>query len=227
MRILVSLFLAFVIIGTAHSQVGKEFTQHNPRMIAYGTLPDDPKGEDVQKNFITQTWRKGTVHFRNTSDKLEAPLIFDLYSNKLYFLKDGVIMEFTEPIKQFTISIGKEESTSLLFRSYYPAIHKNTEETFYEVLIDGNFQLLKCKAKTIGLYKDLNLPEEERTYTKELLYALLPNGYIVMVKKDKDFLLKEMADHAAAIQKICSDEKLKLKNEAQLKELFAALNQLK
>ncbi len=227
MRSLVCLLLAFIIVATANSQSGKEFSQHIPRMLAQGSLPDDPKGEDVQKNFITQTWRKGTVYFRNTSDKLEVPLIFDLYSNKLYFLKDGVIMEFTEPIKQFTISLGKEESVSILYRSFYPAIHKNTDETFYEVLVDGNFQLLKCKAKTIGLYKDLNLPEEERTYTKELHYAFLPDGNMVLVKKDKDFLLKEMAAYAAAIQKICSDEKLKLKNEAQLKELFAALNQLK
>ena len=226
MRIIASLLFSFVIVATANSQVGKEFSQHNPRMIAYGSLPDDPNREDVQKNFINQTWRKGTVYFRNTPEKLELPLIFDLYSNKLYFLKDGVIMEFTEPIKEFTISVGKEDSVSILYRSLYPAIHKNTDETFYEVLIDGNFQLLKCKAKTIGLYKDLNLPEEERTYTKELLYALLPNGNMVVVKKDKEFLLKEMAEYSVAIQKICSDEKLKLKNEAQLKELFASLNQL-
>lgn len=37
-------------------------------------------------------------------------------------------------------------------------------------------------------------------------------------------MLKEMPDYAEALQRICSAEKLKLKNETQLKELFIALN---
>ena len=226
MRVLVCLSFVFLTISTGNAQVGKEFSQHNPRMIAYGTLPEDPTGEDVQKNFINQTWRDGKVFFRNSSDILEAPLIFDLYSNQLYFLKDGRIMEFTQPIKQFTLTTAKQGS-GFLYRAGYPAIHQNTDETFYEVLVDGNFQLLKCKAKTIGLYKDYDLPEEKRTYTKELLYALLPDGKIILVKKDKDYLLKEMAAYTTTIETICSDKKLKLKNETQLKELFAALNEVK
>ena len=87
--------------------------------------------------------------------------------------------------------------------------------------------LVGNRAKTIGLYKDLDLPEEKRTHTKELLYALLPDGKMILVKKDKDYLLKEMADYAIAIETTCSNKKLKLKNEAQLKELFAALNEVK
>lgn len=222
---LLSSLVAFFILAIGNSQEAKEFRTHTPRMIAYGSLPKDDIGEDVQKNFISQTWRTGTVYFRSTSDNVKVPLIFDIYSNKLYFLRDGVIMEFTQPIKEFTISILiKEDTLSLLFRSAYPAIHKNTDDTFYEVLVDGNFQLLRCKAKTIGLYKDKDLPEEERNYTKELLYAFLPNGNMILVKKDKDYLLKEMAEYTVAIQKICSNEKLKLRNEAQLIDLFIALN---
>jgi hypothetical protein len=225
MRTALTFLIALFMISTVYSQVGKEFETHTPRMIAYGKLPDDEKGEDVQRNFITQNWRTGTVYFRNMTAKVEVPIIFDLYSNRLYFLKDNSIMEFSHPVKEFTIGIiAGTQNVNLLYRNGYPVIHKNMDETFYEVLVDGKFQLLKCKAKTIGLYKDTELPEEERFHTKELLYAFLPNGKMILVKKDKEHLLNEIAEYADTVQKICADEKLKLKNEAQLRTLFVELN---
>ena len=225
MRTAFTFLVALFLNPTVYSQVGKEFQTHTPRMITYGKLPDDEKGEDVQRNFISQSWRTGIVYFKNMADKVEVPLIFDLYSNRLYFLKDNNIMEFSHPIKEFIIPIiVNNQYVNLLYRNRYPAIHKNTDETFYEVLVDGKFQLLKCKAKTIGLYKDQEVAEEERVYTKELLYALLPNGKMILLKKDKDQVLNEMQEYTDAVRKICADEKLKLKNEAQLRTLFIELN---
>lgn len=221
-KVLISL-TAVIAVTVANGQ--NEFQRYNPRMIAYKNLPGDEKVEDVQRNFLYQTWRTGTVSFRGMAYRVQAPLIFDVYSNKLYFLKDSVIMEFSQPVKEFTIAVAaKKDTLELLYRSAYPAIHKNTDETFYEVLVDGKFQLLRCKAKTIGLYKDKEVPEDERDYSKELLYAYLPDGKMILVKKDKEYMLKEMPDYAEAIQRICAAEKLKLKNETQLKELFVGLN---
>ena len=223
LRLIASSALFFIGVS-ASGQI--EMKRHTPRMLAYSNLPEDEKSENVQKNFINQTWRKGKVVFRNATNPVEVPLIFDVYSNRLYYHNNGSIMEFNQPIKEFTIPIFvKADTLQLLYRSTYPAIHKNTEETFYEVLVDGTFQLLRCKAKTIALYKDQDLPEEERNYSKELLYAWLPDGTMVQVKKDKEYLLKEMPKYANAIQRICAERKLKLKNETQLIQLFSALNE--
>lgn len=219
--LLAAVFTAFTAVG----QVASEFQRSPQRLIAYNTLPGRENSEDVQQNFLNQVWRTGKVFFKNTPSTVEAPLIFDIYSNKLYFLKDSLILEFANPVRQFILPVAVNQDTvSLFFRSGFPTIHKNTDETFYEVLVDGTFQLLKCKAKTIALYKDEDVPEEKRDYSKELLYAFLPNGKIILVKKDKDYLLKEMSEYGETVQKICSDKKLKLKNESQLKELFLALN---
>lgn len=217
--------VALAITTTGYGQVANEFQRSSPRMIAYNNLPGDEKVEDVQQNFLNQAWRMGTVSFTGTAYRMHVPLIFDVYSNKLYFLKDSVIMDFSQPVKEFSIAVaGKQDTFELLYRSAYPVVHKNTAETFYEVLVDGKFQLLRCKAKTIGLYKDREVPEDERDYSKELLYAYLPEGKMILVKTDKEHLLKEMPDYAQTIQAICTAQKLKLKNETQLKELFIALN---
>lgn len=221
----VTFLLAILMAATASGQSSGSFPSYTPRMLAYKTLPDVEKTEDVQKNFILQNWRTGTVTFRNTPDKAVVPLLFDVYSNQLYFLSGTSILEFANPVKEFIIPVVvKEDTVHLLYRNGYSTIHKNGPETFYEVLVDGQFQLLRCKAKTIALYKDKEVPEEERDYSKELFYAALPNGKIILVKKDKEYLLKEMPEYADRIQKACAEEKLKLKNEAQLKTLFTTLN---
>jgi hypothetical protein len=220
--------IGLLLFTIASSQVSNEFRQSSPRMISYGNLPDDEKFEDVQKNFINQNWRQGIVVFKNTSNKVTLPLIFDVYSNKLYFLNKNLILEFNEPVKEFQIPIVvKKDTLNLTFRNSYPLIHKNTNETFYQVLVDGKWQLLKCKANTIGLFKDKDVPEEERQYSKELLYAYMPNGKITLIKPDKNFLLTEMKEYADTIEDICNKQKLKLKNEAQLIKLFTLLNSSK
>lgn len=226
MRYALVFILGLCLLLNANAQTANEFQRSSPRMLAYKNLPGDDKVETVQMNFLSQIWRPGTVFFKNSANKMDAPLMFDVYNNQLYFSKDSMVMEFIQPVREFFIAVvEKEDTLDVHFRNGYPPIHKNTDETFYEVLVDGKFQLLKCKAKTIALYKDKDVPEEDRDYAKQLLYAFSPDGKIVLVKTDKDYVLKALPEYAGAIQKICSDQKLKLKNESQLRDLFVALNQ--
>ena len=212
-----------ILILSSFSQIAKEFRSSTPRMIPYGQLPND-KDQTVQSLFIEQVWSPGQVKFK-TNTVLSLPLIFDVYSNKLYFLQHEQIMEFAEPVTEFSMKLLKKSDTvTVAYRNNYPAIDKNTQETFYEVLVDGNFQLLRCKAKTIHLYKDEEVPEEKRDYSKELFYALLPGNKMVQLKKDKEFVLKQMPEQAETINTLAATHKLKLKNEAQLVELFQLLN---
>ena len=68
------------------------------------------------------------------------------------------------------------------------------------------------------------MPDEKRDYSKELFYALLPGNKMVQLKKDKEFVLKQMPGQAETIKTLAAEHKLKLKNEAQLVELFQLLN---
>jgi hypothetical protein len=214
----------YTVIGFCQN-VPVEFQRSTPRMIAYGQLPEPEKTETVQAKFIAQKWSQGNVKLKTGAQLANLPLIFDVYSNKLYFMQDNQIMEFVEPVTEFKMNlIVKNDSTVVVYRSAYPLIQKNTEETFYEVLVDGTFQLLKCKAKTIHLYKDEDVPEERRDYSKELFYAFVPGGKLVLIKKDADAILEALPDHAPAIRNILQDKKIRVKNESGLKELFRKLN---
>src|SRR5262245_52237708 len=117
------------------------------------------------------------------------------------------------------------DSTWYLFRSGYAAVNKNTEETFYQVLIDGNYQLLKCTAKTNLLYKDEELPEEKRNALKVMLYGCMPDNKIAEIKKDKESPVINIPGHTEKIMKVADEHNLKLNKDKALIKLFEYLNE--
>jgi|GEM_PF-1115466 len=195
------------------------------RLTGTVRAPGSPADETVRAKFLNQEWSVGIVAFKNAAPTMNVPLIFDEFGEKLYYLQGNTTMEFNNPIASFKmLLVIKGDSTFVTFRNGFPPIHKNTGETFYQVMVDGKFQLLKCKAKTIALYKD-EVPEEQRKEDiKELMYALLPDGQIVIIKKDKDYLYT-LPKYGDAIKNIAESKKLKLKNEKSIVELFEYLNE--
>ena len=224
-KILVLILLSFAC-KAANSQTGS-FGSNSGRMIPMGNLGPTEIKDDIQGRFLRQEWTPSIVSFKNSTASWRVPLLFDVYSNKLYFFQDNQIMEFLDPVSEFTmILIQKEDSLQVKFRSSYPTVDQNTPETFYEVVVDGPYQLLRCKAKTIYLYKEQNVPEQQRKYNKELLYAYFPNNQMVLIKKDKEQVMSAVpSEYSEKVKSIIESKKLKLKNEDSLKQLFTLLNQ--
>ena len=110
-------------------------------------------------------------------------------------------------------------------RSSDPARNTNTSETFYQVRVDGKIQLLKCRAKNVGLYKDADQPEQKRFTEKEQLYVFA-DGNMVKIKKDRDEVVKALPKYAKKIDQVVDDLRLKLKHEEGLIKLFAELNKM-
>lgn len=218
--------LTLFYLITFSSIAQNRFGDGQQRMIAQGNLPPVESEDNIQTRFAKQIWTPGIVTFKSAGQKLEAPMLFDIYSNTFYFLRDNKIMEFAVPVKEVVMKMTiKGDSADVVFRNSYPAIERNTEETFYEVLVDGNFQLLKCRAKTIYLHKDENdKAKEPKNFNKSLLYAYLPDNKIILIKKDSEYLMEQAPQYASAIKNILQTHKIKLRNEESIKELFQHLN---
>ncbi|MEP7373554.1 MAG: hypothetical protein ABI675_09225 [Chitinophagaceae bacterium] len=181
--------------------------------------------DDLQAKFIRQEWSPGIVQFKSTRPVMQVPVIFDAENNMLYYLENNTIMEFVDSISGFMMKVVKNnDSTFITFRNAYPSIQSNTGHTFYEVLVDGNIQLLKCRAKSIYRFKEPDILDKKKPVHKELLFAYLPGGKMTVVKKDIDVLVEKMPEYAQLIKEIEKKHNLKLKNEKKLCELFAYLN---
>ena len=215
--------MLFTMFSIFDSQA-QDFETNNKRMVAYWQMPDVERTETVQSRFREQQWSPGKVKL-SSGQVIQAPLIFDQYSNKLYFLQSTQIMEFQQPVEAFTMDLlHRNDTITLLFRSGFPAVNRQTKETFYEVLTEGRFHLLRCKEKTILLQKDQDLPEDRRDYRKEMLYVMTPEKKMIEIKKDKKYLLSVLPGYASEIESTISREKIKVKKEAGLIQLFQALN---
>lgn len=223
MRKIIAAFLLFSIAAFARGQ--QSFGSAAGRPVAVSRLPDMPPDESVRAKFLKQEWTPAVVTFKNGAPAMNVPILFDEFAEKVYYQEGATTMEFNHPIVSITmLLLIKGDSTYVTFRNSYPPVHKNTGETFYEVLVDGKFQLLSCKAKTIGLYKE-DVPEDQRKeQIKEMIYAFFPDGQMVEIKKDKEYLYT-LPKYGEMIKNMATSKKLKLKNEKALKELFQYLNE--
>ncbi|MBI3139668.1 MAG: hypothetical protein HYZ15_13910 [Sphingobacteriales bacterium] len=199
--------------------------QKRMEVYSWAERPEEERVSDVQQLFLEQQWMPGLVEFRSGRPDMQVPLIFDIHNNTLYYLQGKIIMEFVDTVSSFFLTVPhKSDSLTLLYRSGFTAFQANTTETFYQVLVDGKVQLLKCRAKSILLIRDKDLPEEKRTELKELYFACLPGNKLQMLPLNAERIKASMPEYAAKIATILKKEHIKLKNEAKLTELFVHLN---
>lgn len=214
-----------LLLSGQASSSGMNGTQRRMEVYSWAARPDEDVNFDLQKMFLDQQWMPGIVIFKSGRPALSVPLIIDLHNNTLYYLQGAVIMEFVDTISQFLVRVpSKKDSILMKFKCGLPALQSNTPETFYEVLVDGNIKLLKCRAKSILLFKDNALPEEKRAEIRQLYFVELPGNKLVMIPLDADGIKEKLPEYSTAISEVLKKEHLKLKSENKLAELFVHLN---
>jgi hypothetical protein len=223
---LVILLACTQFLSAQTSSAGMNGTQRRMETYSWAERPEEnATSYDLQKMFVEQQWMPGIVSFKSGRPSMSVPVILDLHSNTLYYLQGAVIMEFVDTVSQFLIHVpSKKDSILMKFKTQLPTIQANGPETIYEVLVDGKVKLLKCRAKTIHLFKDRSIPEEKREEVKQLYFAELPGNKLVLIPMDADALKERLPDYSTAIGEIMKKEHIKLKNENKLAELFVNLN---
>jgi hypothetical protein len=183
--------------------------------------------EDIEGSaFLKEEWNPGVVLFTNGKYVSGVTLRFNVYNHELNFLRKGQSLVFTDTVKEFSIThLDETGSKQLLFRSHYPAIDKNTVNSFYEVLSDGDFQLLKYRQRSILEYQPYNQPKKKKfTDSEQLFLYTAADSLLRPLKKDKQLLLQLLPAQKAQIEAIIKAKKLRLKSEADWVTLFDTLN---
>lgn len=173
--------------------------------------------------YLYEDWRKGSVRFTQGSVLSGIELKFVLFGNQLLFKKGGMELEFVEPVLEFTLN-PPGDGKARTFRSRYPSRGDNDEKTFYEVMVDGKFQLLRFITKQVKEQKAYNEPVKKRFMDKEIWFVFLPEGTLHLLSRDKSDLRELIPAKAELIEKIIDEQKLKLKKDADLVALFEAIN---
>ena len=133
--------------------------------------------------FLWDEWMQGQVTFQCGKTARVDSIRFSPYNNLLYFSRNGEMLEFVEPIKEFEI-MGEEKGNEnkFLFRSGYPPVDKQTSTTFYHVVNDGEVQLLRLVQKTVEPYRQYNQSTVMKFRDRQYFYAF-KEGQMSRVKK--------------------------------------------
>jgi hypothetical protein len=172
--------------------------------------------------FLDKDEQIGTVRFKDGRMTKDVHLKFDMLNSKLYFVRDGVNLEFIDTVKDFYLQSVENNTLGAVYRSDFPPIDRNTSSTFYELLVDGKLSLLKHRYKVITEYREYSASTKKRYDERTQLYASLPGNRIIKIRKDRKFLMEAMPEYADKIKTIT--DKLKLKNDESLITLFEELN---
>ena len=171
-------------------------------------------------------WNLANVTLQNGKVAKDVPVQFNLNDNQLYFKKDDIILVFVDPVASFEFAYSDNGVKRLAhFSNGYPAIQKNTEETYYQVLANGPMQLLKYAYKKPAQIAEYNQTSKYEYQLWKELYAYNTSTKKIVKIKDKLSLTSSFPAYANAINDYAAQKNSKLKTEAELIDLFNALNQ--
>ena len=171
-------------------------------------------------------WNLANINFQNGKVAKDIPVQFNLYDNQLYFKKDDMILVFVDPVASFQFAYADNGVRRLAhFSNGYPAVQKNTEDTYYQVLVNGPMELLKYVSKTLAQRAEYGQTSKYEYQSWEDLYAYNASTKTIVKIKDKSSLTNAFPAFAKAINDFAAQRNSKLKSEAELVDLFNTLNQ--
>ena len=178
--------------------------------------------------FLHSRWDTGYVQLQNGTVVPKLPLRYNVYSDQLYYLTDSVELVIQDLVPEFGYAYTSEtgETKSILFRSGYPPIGNNSNNSFYEVLVDGDISLLKKYSKHLrqqGLATGIISYKIEDT---EAWYGYSKSrNTIIRIKKNAGTLMGLLgAVSSNKADELIKSDNLKLNTEKDLIRLFEMLN---
>lgn len=174
--------------------------------------------------FYNDEWEKGYIRLTDNRIAPDLSLKFNAYTSQIYLQKENqaMVLDKEVPVAEFGLN---EEGRVRVFRRNFPPVGGNSIGTFYEVIADGKYSLLKLHAKRIVEKRDLNhVPVQEMTNAEFWYVSDGSKGQIVEVRHNKNALIEALPGQAEVIRTIIQEKKLKMKSDEDWVTLFNALN---
>ena len=181
--------------------------------------------------YLTESWSPGEVRLVNgTIYKKDILLKYNLLDDELYFKYDtGATMTFVDPVKDFFIKYTYEQDNVPVTKHYrngYQDVSNTTPKSYFEVIGDGNLQLIKKTTKSVSETKEYNSATKVKAFQDYTRYFLVIAGKTVPVKNDKKSILATIPDKQQQLQTFAKLNNLNFKSDADLAKLMNFYNSL-
>lgn len=212
MRVLSSLLLSFVLQYTYAQHVEPDPDQNVNYYDVSGSV------------YLLKDWKTGVVRFSSGRSTDQFKLKFDCLQNKLLLQFNGTAFSTESKVKEFVIRIGKQDS--MLFRNGFPSLNKETESTYYQVLLEANSILLCLHQKEVVNEGQLVAKTIYRRINDVPKYVLYYKGQMIELKGDKTTVSDSFPGHKEALQKYISEQGLKFRDVTDYIQLLKYFNSL-
>lgn len=177
---------------------------------------------------LNTEWGRGEVRFKNGGIVKDIELKFNLERNELYFNKGDELFLFNDPVISFSIQynhLGK--SYQKLFRNGFPLNGRLGNETFYEIIADGDkWQFVNFTFAFLSNANTYGGSSAKQIFTTGDEFYIFDRGSDKMIRTKKSIagITESMPSMREQITRICTEKKLKLRNNEEVVMLFQALN---
>lgn len=180
--------------------------------------------------FLVNKFVQGDVKFTNGKIAKNIAIMYDQVLDAVIFKgKNNEDYYFTDKIAEFIIDYnnlnGEQKS---IFRNGF-AVDKNlTDQSFFQVLIDGKIKLLKRNQKTITSTKEYNSATVVKNINEAVTYYITKDNVPLALKRldNKSLMSLFDAQYASKIADYLTSNKLNLKSEIDLINVIQYYNTL-
>ncbi len=169
--------------------------------------------------FLVEEFHKGIVTMVKDNQVHDGvPIRYDAYKDELEYEKDGKHYRLGPEVMSFSIPTG---DALYEFQRGFPAAGDLTENSFYQVLHDGNTKLLKHYGKRMREEKAYNSASATKRFDDSEQLFVLKGGKMNPVKKNgKKDLLALLSDEKNLMNYVIKEEQLDFKSEMDMVKLL-------
>ena len=202
-------------------------------LVAQRGLAQDPTAKDDQianasgNPYLFKDWADGVVIFKSGRVVKQFKLRFDCARNRLMLQYEGASFAAESQVKEFVLyTPSRKNKDSMLFRKGFPAVDKNSEDTYYQVLVGGKAVLLRLFTKVIIEEKQLVNANNHTRLEDEEFYYLLQDGVMTSLPRDKEDLVKKLPVQADPLKQFVAQQMFRMDKAEDFVKIITKYNEL-
>ncbi|NOT51698.1 MAG: hypothetical protein HOP10_10530 [Chitinophagaceae bacterium] len=177
--------------------------------------------------FFPVEYYKADIYIKKGKAYKDVYVKFNLQENLVLFkMADGTELSSSVPIQKIRFTDTSRNMYNMVFENGFPAVDKQDEGSYYQVIDTGKASLLKYHSVSYIDKKQYGNASITRVFDQEESYYLLLYGIMQKVGKGQEGFLSLFTDKKEELKKYMEKNKIKCRKEEDWRKVIAYYNSL-
>ncbi len=177
--------------------------------------------------FYPEEYHKADIYIKKGKAYKDVYIKFNLQENLVLFkMADGTELSSTVPIQKIRFTDTSRNIYDMVFENGFPAVDKQDEGSYYQVIDTGKASLLKYFSVSYIDKKQYGNASITRVFEQAQSYYLLHNGVMKKIDKGQEAFFSLFPDKKEELKKYVGQHKIKCRKEDDWRKVIAYYNSL-